>query len=74
MTDARTIAEALLFQGQKLVTAGLVVGSGGNLSGRLPGDEGFIITPSGYSLAELTPDQLVRVGFDGSVLSGDLKP
>ena len=55
MTDDRTIAEALLFQGQKLVTAGLVVGSGGNLSGRLPGGKGFVITPSGYSIAELSP-------------------
>ena len=53
MTDERRIAERLLFQGNKLVTAGLVVGSGGNLSGRLPGSDGFIITPSGYSLAEL---------------------
>ena len=56
MTDRRTIAEALLFQGNKLVTAGLVVGSGGNLSGRVPDGEGFPITPSGYSLAELTPE------------------
>jgi L-fuculose-phosphate aldolase len=74
MNEERTIAEALLFQGRKLVTAGLVVGSGGNLSGRLPGGEGFLITPSGYSIAELSPEQLVRVGFDGSVLAGDLRP
>jgi L-fuculose-phosphate aldolase len=74
MTDERTIAEALLFQGQKLVIAGLVVGSGGNLSGRLPDGDGFLITPSGYSIAELTPDQLVRVGSDGTVLGGGLKP
>lgn len=74
MTDRRTIAEALLFQGNKLVTAGLVVGSGGNLSGRLPDGEGFLITPSGYSLAELTPDQLSVVGLDGSIADGQLKP
>jgi L-fuculose-phosphate aldolase len=74
MTDQRSIAESLLFQGNKLVTAGLVVGSGGNLSGRLPGGDGFIITPSGYSLAELTPEQLVRVRLDGSVPVGQLKP
>lgn len=74
MTDQRTIAEALLFEGNKLVTNGLVVGSGGNLSGRLPDSEGFLITPSGYSLAELAPDQLVRVGFDGSVAEGQLPP
>jgi L-fuculose-phosphate aldolase len=74
MTDQRSIAEALLFQGNKLVTNGLVVGSGGNLSGRLPDGEGFLITPSGYSIAELTPDQLVVVGLDGSLPEGQLKP
>ncbi len=74
MTDRRTIAEALLFQGNKLVTAGLVVGSGGNLSGRLPDGQGFLITPSGYSLAELIPEQLVVMGLDGAVPDGQLKP
>jgi L-fuculose-phosphate aldolase len=75
MTDQHSIAEALLFQGNKLVTNGLVVGSGGNLSGRLPDGEGFVITPSGYSLAELAPDQLVVVGLEGNVRSGQqLKP
>jgi L-fuculose-phosphate aldolase len=74
MTDERTIAEALLHEGRKLVTAGLVVGSGGNLSGRLPDGEHFLITPSGYSIAELSPEQLVRVAFDGSVPEGQLKP
>lgn len=74
MTDQRSIAEALLFQGHKLVANGLVVGSGGNLSGRLPDGQGFLITPSGYSLAELTPDQLVVVGLDGSMPDGQLKP
>ena len=52
MNEQRAMAEGLLAQGNKLVAAGLVVGSGGNLSGRLSHDE-FIITPSGYSLADL---------------------
>jgi L-fuculose-phosphate aldolase len=65
MKDPRSIGEALLFEGSKLVTAGLVVGTGGNLSGRLPGDDRFLITPSGYSLAELEPDDLVEVRLDG---------
>jgi L-fuculose-phosphate aldolase len=74
MTDDRSIAEALLREGRKLVTAGLVVGSGGNLSGRTSDGEHFLITPSGYSLAELEPQQLVRVAIDGSVAAGGLKP
>lgn len=74
MTDRRSIAEGLLAQGHKLVGAGLVVGSGGNLSSRLPGGESFLITPSGYSLAELTPDDLVVVGLDGTVEESPRRP
>ena len=73
MNGQRAIAEGLLTQGNKLVAAGLVVGSGGNLSGRLSDDE-FIITPSGYSLADLGPGDLVRVGLDGEIREGQLKP
>jgi L-fuculose-phosphate aldolase len=74
MNDQRSIAEGLLFQGSKLVTAGLVVGSGGNLSGRLPGTEEFIITPSGFNIGELEPDDLVRVGLDDEIREGRNKP
>jgi L-fuculose-phosphate aldolase len=74
MSEATRIAEELLFQGGKLVTAGLVVASGGNLSARLPEGDAFVITPSGYSIAELEADQLVHLGLDGTVRSGDLKP
>lgn len=73
MNEQRAIAEGLLAQGNKLVAAGLVVGSGGNLSGRLPDDE-FIITPSGYSLADLGPGDLARIGLDGEIREGQLKP
>lgn len=74
MTDRRTIGKALLHEGGKLVTAGLVVGTGGNLSGRLPSGDAFIITPSGYSLDELTPDDLVEVQLDGQIPAGGHKP
>ena len=67
MTDRTSIGEALLAQGRKLVTAGLVVGSGGNLSARTPEGDAFLITPSGYSLAELEPDELAEVGLDGGI-------
>ena len=74
MTDRRTIGEALLHEGGKLVTAGLVVGTGGNLSGRVASDDAFIITPSGYSLGELTPDDLVEVRLDGKLPAARRRP
>jgi L-fuculose-phosphate aldolase len=74
MTDRRPIAEALLREGGKLVNAGLVVGTGGNLSGRLDSGDAFIITPSGFSLAELTPEDLVEVRLDGQLPGSGHKP
>lgn len=46
----------------------LVTGAGGNLSYRI-GDKIFI-TPSGYSLRDISPDLVVMVGEEGRVLNG----
>lgn len=70
MPDAQTITAELLRFGRKLVAEGLVVGAGGNLSARLPTGDEILITPSGYSLAELEPEDLVRMGLDGEVRAG----
>ncbi|MEN6568011.1 MAG: class II aldolase/adducin family protein [Veillonellales bacterium] len=45
----------------------MVSSSGGNISIRL--DDGFLITPTGYSLGKLKAEDLVKVGFDGAILS-----
>ena len=47
----------------------LVAGSGGNLSVRV-GDRIFI-TPSGYSLRDISPEIVVTVNEEGRVLDGD---
>ena len=44
----------------------MVCASGGNISIRL--SDGFLITPTGYSLGNLHSQDLVKVGFDGTVL------
>jgi L-fuculose-phosphate aldolase len=61
--DARA---ALLQAGRRIVAAGLVVGSGGNLSARV-GDR-LLVTPSGSWLDDL--DELSVVALDGSHLDG----
>jgi L-fuculose-phosphate aldolase len=74
MPDAETITAQLLRFGRELVAEGLVVGAGGNLSARLPAGDEIIITPSGYSLAELEPEDLVRMGLDGGTRAGRAAP
>jgi L-fuculose-phosphate aldolase len=55
---------------------GLVAGRGGNLSLRIPGTNRVLITPSGISLRDITPDIIIEVDVEGNLLKGkkDLKP
>ncbi len=51
-----------------LVRYGLVVWTGGNVSGRVPGAELFVIKPSGVSYDELAPENMILCDFDGAVI------
>jgi len=55
---------------------GLVAARGGNLSIRIPGTERVLITPSGISLRDITPDIIIEVDVHGNLLRGkkNLKP
>ena len=52
-----------------LYNRNLVCGVGGNVSVRL--NDKVFVTPSGYSLGEITPDAVVSVNMDCKVLNGD---
>jgi len=54
----------------ELVRYGLVVWTGGNVSGRIPGTEWFVIKPSGVSYDDLRPEDLVLCDLDGRVVPG----
>lgn len=54
----------------ELVRYGLVVWTGGNISGRVPGADLFVIKPSGVSYDALTPESLVLCDLDGNVIPG----
>ena len=71
----RDLIEQLVVAGRRAVAAGLVIGSGGNLSARLPGADECVVTCSGSWLDELTPDQFSVVGIaDGQVRGGHPTP
>ena len=75
MTSEReTLIDELIDTGREVVTQGLVRASGGNLSVRLPGDGGFLVTASGTWLDRLEPDQLSELSFDGELLGGAARP
>jgi L-ribulose-5-phosphate 4-epimerase len=61
-------------QNLELPANGLVVGSGGNVSGRDPETGLVVIKPSGVKFAKLTPETMVVVDLDGNVVEGEMKP
>jgi L-ribulose-5-phosphate 4-epimerase len=54
---------------------GLVSGTGGNMSVRIPGTEEVLITPTGISLADIEPEINLLMNLDGTILENpcDLK-
>ncbi|HEX5087935.1 MAG TPA: L-ribulose-5-phosphate 4-epimerase [Nocardioides sp.] len=54
----------------ELVRYGLVVWTGGNVSGRVPGADLFVIKPSGVSYDDLAPENMVVCDLDGRVVDG----
>lgn len=58
------VREQLLSICQRLSTQGLNKGSSGNASVRLA--DGLLITPSGIAPADMAPDSMVEMQFDGS--------
>lgn len=69
------LCDALVVVGRKAVSAGLVIGSGGNLSARLPGADACVVTASGTWLDELTREDFALVGIDDAhVRDGHPRP
>jgi L-ribulose-5-phosphate 4-epimerase len=58
----------------ELVRYGLVAWTAGNVSGRVPGTDLFVIKPSGVSYDALTPDSIVVCDLHGQLVEGDLAP
>ncbi|HEY7272885.1 MAG TPA: L-ribulose-5-phosphate 4-epimerase [Actinoplanes sp.] len=58
----------------ELVRYNLVAWTAGNVSGRVPGTDMFVIKPSGVDYDDLKPDAMIVCDLDGTVLEGDLSP
>ncbi|WP_435132492.1 L-ribulose-5-phosphate 4-epimerase [Actinacidiphila sp. bgisy144] len=58
----------------ELVRYQLVVWTAGNVSGRVPGRDLFVIKPSGVDYDRLNPEAMIVCDLDGNVVEGDLAP
>ena len=53
---------------EELVRYELVIWTGGNISGRVPGADLFVIKPSGVVYDELAPENMILCDLDGNVI------
>lgn len=73
-TEYDVLKENLIEVSHRAYHAQLQMGSGGNLSIRIPGKDLFIIKPSGKGFMELNMDNLLVVNLNCEVVSGQGKP
>jgi len=64
----------LLAAAQEISTSKMVVGTWGNASVRIAGQDLFLITPSGMDYETMLPEDLVLVNYQGETVAGQWKP
>jgi L-ribulose-5-phosphate 4-epimerase len=58
----------------ELVRYNLVAWTAGNVSGRVPGADLFVVKPSGVDYDRITPAAMILCDLDGAVVEGELSP
>lgn len=69
----KDVSERLAKAGRKLYDSGLVRGTSGNISAKIPGTNMFLIKPSGGQMKVLKPEELILVDLQGNKVRGELK-
>lgn len=67
----KDISERIVKAGRELYAHGLVKGTSGNISAKIPGTDTFLIKPSGARLEVLKPEELVLVDHLGNKIRGE---
>lgn len=74
LADVAALRSDLVALHATLVRNGLVVWTGGNVSARVPGEDRFLIKPSGVDYDELSADDMILCDLDGNVVEGTHAP
>jgi L-fuculose-phosphate aldolase len=67
----KSTSEKLVKASRELYAHGLVKGTSGNISARIPGTNTFLIKPSGVHMKLLKPEELVLVDLEGNKIKGE---
>jgi len=73
VSEPASTAEAVVLAAQRMADIGLVVGTAGNVSGRLA-DGTICLTPSSVPYVDITVDGLAVVDLDGAQVGGEGRP
>ncbi len=68
----KDISERIVKASRELYAHGLVRGTCGNISARIPKTDTFLIKPSGVRMEILEPEELVLVDLQGNKIRGEL--
>ncbi|HWJ81471.1 MAG TPA: class II aldolase/adducin family protein [Nocardioides sp.] len=72
--DTAAAREAVAAAARRLAAEGLLIGTAGNVSARVPGSDLLAVTATGVVLADCGPDQVTVVDPEGAVVAGGLAP
>ncbi|NLC37856.1 MAG: class II aldolase/adducin family protein [Clostridia bacterium] len=68
------VKEKIIQIGKEILHSGLTVGTWGNISSRVPGEDLVAITPSGLDYTLLEPADIVLLDLEGTIVSGCRRP
>lgn len=74
MIKYENIRKQVIEIGVRMLHGNMVVGTWGNISARIPGEELMAITPSGVDYNTIESDGIVIMDFEGNVVDGNMKP
>lgn len=75
MPDKDLIKNSVVETGKEMLKSGLVVGTWGNVSARIPGEKNLVaITPSGMDYLSLKMEDVVLSDLEGQIVEGIRKP
>lgn len=74
MNDEEELKRKIVEISMRLYHKGLVVGTGGNVTARIPGSTYILATPSGVRKELLSPRDIIKVDMDGRLVEGRLRP
>lgn len=68
------IRKQIIEAGMEMAKTKLVLGTWGNISARVPGEDCFAITPSGVDYNYIKADGIIIMDMEGRTVAGNMKP